>query len=153
MTDKEKIKEEIEKLKNKQLSIFSKGESVEICGTALTCIGTYNQLLSFINSLPEEHNEDLEEAADQYALRDSQAYKGVHCTYVDDKIAFKAGAEWQKQQMVKDAVEGEVRKGYVGNQIIVHSKDGSAKYVAFDASYADAFCVGDKVKIIILKTE
>jgi hypothetical protein len=40
----------------------------------------------------------LEEAADQYALRDSQAYKSVHCTYVDDKIAFKAGAEWQKEK-------------------------------------------------------
>lgn len=109
MTDKEKIKEEIERLKNKQLSIFSKGESVEICGTTLTCIGIYNQLLSFIDSLPEEPaSEDFEEAFDNYYDDTWDEHGGIamvvnncHDIWFPSQATsdfFKAGAEWQKQK-------------------------------------------------------
>lgn len=126
MTDKvQLIKEEIERLKNEQLSIFSKGENDEICGTALICIGVYNQLLSFINSFSEEPtsedtcllghdyknrdcencsfelckrfskpaSEDLEEAAKEFGIRQGVELKPFAIKF------FKAGAEWQKQQM------------------------------------------------------
>ena len=118
-----------------------------------------------------EKIDDLEEFAQKWAYSNyHKELDGVNCDCLYSGV--KKGAEWQKQQMkealqteyekgrfdmreeiMKDAVEGEVYKGYVGNQIVVSSKDGSSKYVAFDASYADAFCVGDKVKIIIVKEE
>lgn len=117
---------------------------------------------SYINTLPEEHNEDLEEEISNY-IKDnffgsgsmgflSNRTKG-ELDSIDVVNIARHFAEWQKQHMMKDAVEGEVCKGYVGNQIVVSSKDGSAKCVAFDVSYADAFCVGDKVRIIIVKED
>jgi hypothetical protein len=105
MTDEEKIKQEIEKRLSLLWDLIPKGERVlqdNFTKDDANNLGKYTaleSLLKFIDSLPEEPaSEDLEEAADQYALRDSQAYKSVHCTYVDDKIAFKAGAEWQKEK-------------------------------------------------------
>ena len=86
-----------------------------------------------------------------------QKQKDKQLVGATQKISYQHGYDEgridMREEMMKDAVEGEVRKGYVGNQIVIHSKDNSAKYVAFDASYADEFCVGDKVKIIIAKEE
>lgn len=158
MTDKDKIKEEIIKLKNEQLSIFSKGENDEICGTALINISVYNQLLSFIDSLPEKHNEDLEKAANQHSK------KVFHGLLVEDNIAaFKAGAEWQKQQMkealqteyekgrfdmreemMKALVDGEIMKN-LNNQLCVKSEPIKNTFGEYK--------FGNKVKILILKTE
>ena len=114
-------------------------------------------------------SEDLDEAADKYA-REQYPWQNGYEKWDLPIRDFIAGAEWQKQQMkealqteyekgrfdmreemMKDAVEGEVRKGYIGNQIVVSSKDGSSNYVAFDASYANEFCIGDNIKIIIIK--
>lgn len=63
---------------------------------------------------------------------------------------YEKGRFDMREEMMKDAIEGEVYKGYVGKQIVISSKDGNAKYVAFDRSYADAFNIGEKVKIIIV---
>ena len=51
---------------------------------------------------------------------------------------FEAGALWQKQQMMKDAVDAKVDLDLDGN-------------IKLDCEYE--FHVGDKVKIIIVKTE
>ena len=56
---------------------------------------------------------------------------------------FIAGAEWQKQQMMKDAVESEVR-GYM---------TGVGVYVEIDIPIGIDVNEGDKVKIIIIKEE
>lgn len=140
MSDKvQSIKEEIERLKNEQLSIFSKGESVEICGTALDYIGIYNQLLSFIDSLPEEPaSEDLD-----YLVISLEETIGTspHSREVIKEHLQKA-AEWQRQQMMKDAVYGYVSlcHDYPYRRSLVAIEDGLTKL-----KYAE------KVKIIIIK--
>lgn len=73
-------------------------------------IETYEGLLAFIDSLPEDHfrdstkmiSEDLEEAARRYS-------DGPECSWVGKsalEYAFIAGAEWQKSQtpMPEDTV-------------------------------------------------
>ena len=107
MTDKEKllaIRAEIERLKAEQLTIFSKGEDEDSCGNALTHIGAYNQLLSFINSLLEEPvSEDLEEAVNTYIGYPPEVDE---CSSVYGKRqAFKAGAQWQEKKLTKKAVK------------------------------------------------
>ena len=66
----------------------------------------YNQIMQFIDSLPEEPTkEDLEEAADKYAENHGfrVPYDGSNKFYDDvdvkaSKEGFIAGAEWQKQK-------------------------------------------------------
>lgn len=115
MSDKELIKQEIEKRLSLLWNLIPEGEKVlkdDFTKEDANNLGKYTELeslLKFIDSLPEEPaSEDLEEAADKYALRDSQAYKGVHCTYVDDKIAFKVGAKWQKQKDLEDLFKSDM---------------------------------------------
>ena len=62
------------------------------------------------------------------------------------ELAFEAGANWQKQQMMKGAVEATVLENYDG------------KVLSYDEALMDNknlchCCVGDKVKVIIIKTE
>lgn len=84
MTDKELIKQEIERL------------SAEYPMSR----GLLKYLNKFIDSLPEEPaSEDLEEVAKRYATEGDEI-SGLYT--VDEEVeAFKAGAEWQKQQDYK----------------------------------------------------
>ena len=77
----------------------------------------------------EKVSDDLEEAADYYASMASQAYK----------VAFKAGAEWQKEQIMKDAVDAEASYTMSVPSILISLPIGIK--------------VGDKVKVIIIKQE
>ena len=64
-----------------------------------------NDLFTFMDSLPNEPvSEELEEAADEYApdFSDSIASKAAVNAVRD---AFKAGAQWYKEQMMAKAVE------------------------------------------------
>ena len=68
----------------------------------LPILKSFKELLSFINSLPQEPvSEDLEEATEKYASRYANSKYGY------DKIgdAFKAGANWQKEKIIEKAVE------------------------------------------------
>ena len=58
--------------------------------------GMANDLLAFMDSLPNEPvSNDLEEAACEYDN-----------SHIDDNnLAFKAGAQWQKEQMEKNRIE------------------------------------------------
>lgn len=123
-------------------------------------IRQYKSLLDVIDSISEEKpSEDLEEAADRYAsdstgFIDMTAYR-----------AFKAGAEWQKkkdretielaeehailagrvqmkEEMMKDAVEGEVIYDLGGFFRIKSEAIDGAKYK-----------VGSWVKLIIVKED
>lgn len=53
---------------------------------------------------------------------------------------FKAGANWQKQQMMKNACPAEIAKGRPDGKCIVHGN-----FYRFDT--------GDKVKLIIIKED
>lgn len=171
MTDKELIKQEIERIIEEETPI-SKGSDY-YHGTK----ESMEKLLQFIDSLQEEHNEDLKEEFNRFLDEEGvprmwhsdeqmewgmdiarhfaewQKKKDQETIELAEDHAMLAGMMKEREEMMKDAVEGEVHKGYVGNQIVVSSKDGISNYVAFDASYADAFCVGDKVKIIIVKED
>ena len=102
MSNIEKIRAEIERRK------------VDYLNRSYTFVPfAMEQLLEFIDSLPEEEpSKDLEEAAEQRA-RKIYPYeggtKGLICetSIPIFKAGFIAGAEWQKQQMMKEAVEFE----------------------------------------------
>ena len=83
----------------------------------------------------------LEEAARNYTDSKSWA-KGNYLTpYIRE--TFIAGAEWQKEQMMKEAVEGEITMDL---KRFLHARTTSIldeRYVKF----------GDKVKIIIVKED
>lgn len=84
LIDTEKVKAEIEKLQ-KEYSIGNSAEAKYRCEA-------YNELFEILDTLPEEKKDDLEKAAENYAFTMSG----------EDEVlkyeAFKAGAQWQKQQ-------------------------------------------------------
>jgi flagellar biosynthesis/type III secretory pathway protein FliH len=168
MNDIEKIRQEIERRKG-YISVTHFAE----------------ELLSFIDSLPEEKpSEDLEEAAEKYAYKGIPDEIKQDVKPIADEIIkqFIAGAEWQyqkdrgefaklkakewsdgynegiakgKEQMTKDAVEGEVC-GRVRDHINVHFADGVSIYlepknISHIPADISKYAVGDKVKIIIVK--
>ena len=66
-----------------------------------------NRILNFLDTLKEQPVcEDVEEAAKAYA-DDINSNECLY-TYTDFTDAFKAGAKWQKEQMLKEAVEGTI---------------------------------------------
>lgn len=145
MTDKEKIRAEIERLK--QYAESSKMEWIDDGynqnAFAEDCrISSFDKLLSFIDSLPEEaapkESDDLEEAAEEYALNvNAGPYNSIAM------FGFMAGAGWQKTQMMEGAVEAEIVKGSHNR---LH-----ALSAPLPMPTKHKFC--DKVKIIILKED
>ena len=125
MSDKvQLIKEEIERLYN----LYELANDYQRMGACST-------ILDFIDSLPE-HNEDLEEELHSWMRK--------NC---DDNGFFNQlelahhFAEWQREQMMKDAVEAESRTFSNTHGTFLHIKEGLPTKD------------GDKAKIIILKPE
>lgn len=126
----EKIKIEIERRRN----------AIDYIGMP-TCaeynrVWAYNDVLEIIDSLEEEPvSEDLEVAAKSYS-----AYRRGDDTEISYDInryeGVIAGAIWQKQQMMKDAIDG-----WFDEEI------GAFNYDWRNYDFKD----GDKVKIIIIK--
>ena len=127
----EKIRQEIERLieMNKTKNGFPAGT---ICAVR---IEAYEHLLSFIDTLSEEPDKSLEEAAEEYSKRVSDGHN-----FRDLTCGFKAGAEWQKQQMLKDAVESKVFMSFAPghNQMVMADVD---------------LPTNTKVKLIIVKED
>lgn len=82
-------------------------------------------------------DKSLEEAAEEYADGIIHIEDALMC-----KAAYIAGAEWQKEQMLKDAVEGEV--------YLYHSYNRDATAILVDIPKEN---LGDKVRIVVLKEE
>ena len=101
---KELIRQEIERLYDGEAPKHD--QQCEFEDGYFTGIATISR---FIDSLPEEtckentdsFTEDLEEAAYEYSFESRPSIYGQ----VDVIDAFKAGAEWQKAKMFKDAVD------------------------------------------------
>ena len=96
--------------------------------------------------MTEEKKTTLEEAAEKFV------YDWAGLTPTERRIAeraYLAGAEWQKEQMMKEAVEGEI--GYVkecdAHYLSVYDPDELEGIILFH------YDVGDKVKIIIVKND
>lgn len=118
------------------------------------------ELLSFLDTLAEEPDKSLEEAAEEFVWEvmeedydgPSELSKKLRPT---SKISdfynalaefFKRGAEWQKSQMLKDAVEANVNT--------YELTPGGSSYVEFVADMSAArFKLNDKVRIVVLKAE
>lgn len=147
MTDKEKIIAEIERLKrwNDNVRESTRHMTVQEEDYNRGKNSSYLELLEFINSLPEEPvSEDLNEAAIMHYkdVMEYEAKTGLKPAYM---TSFKAGAQWQKEQMTKDSIDAEV-----SFRMLPDSKG----FVSFDTCFTDlCFNEGDKVKLIILKED
>ncbi len=135
MADKEKILAKIESLLNE---MNYEPYTDETFGR----IQSLKELISYIDSLQEESaSEDLEEAAGIHALQ-CHSKKASVATLAASKYDFIAGAKWQKEQMMQDAVDAEV--GY-----------GKGFVIPLLGCVLDVFGLdyGNKVKLIIIKED
>lgn len=133
MNNIEKIKAEIERLKN---IAENDNASEYLRGQARIC----RIILSFIDSLPgEKLSEDLEEAADNCVWKsiDSNDQMLVPKFIPLLLSLFISGAYWQKEQMMKEVVVSEI--GITSGGILLR-----------DLRIED-FDYEDKAKIIIIK--
>lgn len=105
------IKTEIERLKHSTSNAYDRGRFMLL-----------SEIEDFIDSLPEEPvSEDLEEACDNYYDETWDEHGGIamvinncHDIWFPSQAMedfFKAGANWQKEQMMKDAVYAAAHKG------------------------------------------
>lgn len=137
-----RLKAEIERLKDQLI----RGACAAQIEMETNCKDeAYNEVLAFLDSLQQEQPSfpgDLDEAAEEYMKKARKhLFDDSPIGRADD--AFKAGAEWQKEQMLKDAVEGEIQMRYSGCLC--------AKTIR--AINEDKFKLGDKVRLIVLKAE
>jgi hypothetical protein len=99
MKDKvQKIRNEVERLQNDLIQEREKGYGSDVDDA---CILELQNVLTYIDSLQEEPvSEELEKAANKYI-------KGNYSPWLYKAMfdCFKAGAEWQKEQMMNDAIE------------------------------------------------
>jgi len=133
MTDKvQKVKEEIERRISNLEQIGDREYIEKFFREQFRFIEVYESLIKFIDSIPEEPaSEDLEEAASKYIEEDF---------HERSRADFKAGAEWQKHQMMKDAVDA----------TILNVDAQTIEFGLWPEKLLD-MKEGDKVKIIILK--
>ena len=97
MTDKEKIRTEVERLMNELIQEKEKGFGSDIDDA---CILELQNVLTFIDSMQEETvSDDLKKFAEEW---DESLYRSD---------AVIAGAKWHKQQMIKSAVDAFIYKG------------------------------------------
>ena len=107
---------------------------------------TLTAVEALLDSLQEEEepvSKDLEEAAYCFARKDSKEISEpakFYCIVEDKARIFKAGAKWQKQQIMAKAIDGEV--GYWNLR-------GLSVNVDLPLS-ADE---GDKVKVIVIEKD
>lgn len=136
MTDNRlsKVRAEIERLK--EIAEYNLSHCKMDRGAWMQQASVCTKLLSFIDSMQEEPvGEELEEEALVYAATGEISLEGK--LVIDEEIyeTFKAGAQWQKQQMMKDAVDVEVW-------------DEKPPHITY---FPKNLKGGDKVKLIIIK--
>ncbi len=158
MSDKvQKIKEEIERLYKHYLNAqeFDSGYNMAL-----------DDILNFIDSLPEEHFDytdvniipkdfgELPQTIEQAAVQSHiELEESDSLSFVN---IFSKGAEWQKNKM-KEALQTEYEKGRfdMREEMLKDAMEctwGSQATSAFMSDYPN-IDVGDKVKIVVLKTE
>lgn len=105
----EQIRAEIERLKEENSIGLSEYDAGYCNGVGEIC----EHLLSFIKSQPDEQvSEDLEKAA-------IEAFKQIVDNGKNSFLEiFKAGSNWRKEQMMKDAINGYIERD-MGGQLIV----------------------------------
>ena len=131
MTDKEKFRKEVEKLKS---NLIYGACSSQIAMETRCKEEAYNEVLAILDTMQEEPvSEDLEEAGKQYLERSNP--DRVH----QITNAFKAGAEWKEEIMMAKAINTEVSLTMSVPSICISLPLGVN--------------VGDKVKVIVIKED
>ena len=147
MTDKvQKIREEVVRLQNELIQEKEKDYGSDVDDA---CILELQNVLTYIDSLQEEPvSDNLEEAAKEYVTKEGYL-AGLH--YNSMVRSFKAGAKWQKEQMMKEAISGEVKEGlavgYFGWE--------DSGWIETDTFHIEKYALkaNDKVKLIIFKED
>ena len=133
MTNKvQKIREEVEKLKSQLL----RGACSSQIAMETRCKEeAYNEVLAILDSLQEEPvSEDLEEASLEYW--NHQLDSGEDTL----RDAFKAGAQWDREKMMSQAIDG----------LVICDKELTQGYKDIVFSIPKELKVDDKVKMIII---
>ncbi len=144
MTDKEKLKKVEDFVKEEFFHHASRDFFNQCCVSY-----NYTELTAFAQSImellqEEPVSEDLGKESFRFALKMNSLYSNdkslshIHFSGYDIGAAFQAGANWQKQQMMKDAVDGNIVNTQYPTQVQLNT-------------YTQKFKDGDKVKLIIVK--
>lgn len=134
----QKIRQEIGRLKGRlKNSNYYLDNSQQAVGYSFA-LDDFNE---FLDTLSEEPSENLEEAAESHTFFAANQ-PGQEWETHDVTDAFKAGAEWMKSQMMKEAVEGYVTLTLTG-----------VRTVAATIKEGDNIGIGNNVRIIIVKEE
>ena len=161
MIDREEIRAEIERRRNIVNNSALQMKDVDKRNHYSEMVEEYDDILRFINSLPEEPvSEDMWEASKQYALRQvfastdaemtEQAYLSLRLfSGFEIAVAHKDGAQWQKEQMMKDAKDGVITFDYYGDNDKIYGCIAHDSFCLEELGLKD----GDKVKLIIIKEE
>lgn len=125
------------------------------------CFGvgmSFDTMAKIVDYLRKESvSEDLEEAAKEYAIEQvlcstdtrmtEQAYLGIRLfNGYDLACAYKDGAENQREQMMKGAIDGYIRRNKYFKENVLHGLDVTCAAI-------QQFKDGDKVKILVIKQE
>ncbi len=146
MSKIEKIRAEIKKRHNYEKEMYCDtkpdGRPNDGWAESLAIMGVLEDLLSFLDTLEEEPDKSLEEEIRRY-LREE-------CSSDDEPTTEETArhfAEWQKEQMLKDAVEGDV--------YTYKAPRFNCGFVEFVAAIppAETDKLGDKVKLIVVKED
>ena len=106
MTDKEKITAEVVRRRNIVKNSALQMKDVEKRNHYLEMVEEYDDILRYIDSSPSEPvSKDLEEAAEKYAY---EICPSIGVANTETELAFKAGAKWQKEQMIKQSLPADV---------------------------------------------
>lgn len=137
MTQIEQIKAEVERLK-REIPYHENPWSV------------LNKVLDFINSLPaEQPSEDLKKAAKDFVEKNSpytdefMLDNEVEEAYKIAELTFKRGAQWQKEQMMKSAVDATC--------VLLPPPDVFKVLICHEVT--DKLTIGQKTKVIVKEDE
>lgn len=123
-------------------------------GRAAMCEDILKKIDSLQQEQPEQPDESLEEAAHLFSESPEPLYSPGHRFHWDDdalfgkqiEASFIAGAKWQKEQMMKEAVDADVK-------LTLHDKTGDISlHTGYLPKELGIKC-DDKVRIIIVKEE
>lgn len=146
----EKIRQEIERMKRNAESAkkewndgnYNQNAFAEDCR-----ISSFDHLLSFIDTLSEEPDKSMEEEMEEF-FETMPVLEHENIFDVTFQKIARHFAKWQKEQMMKEAVEGEISSVDVGDDSYVKT----LKMLELQKAIRN-YNVGDKVRIVIFKAE
>lgn len=156
MTDKEKIRAEIERQYEAFKAEYARTKGAYVAGR----MDALDYIEQFIDSLPEETSCPKESDDLDKLMKEVQKYYSDNFYYITSdqptlsiltNIA-RYFTKWQKRKMMEGAVDGSVKWAYNDELVSIHYDDPVGATMCYFAK-RNGLNVGDKVKIIILPNE